>query len=728
MKSKFNKDIEIRNEIERQKQDKQTIQGEIVKSLEELMIANFLFLNGIDYIYEYKYPFEQEDKYRKHYRPDFYLPEYDIYIEHFGITENFKAPWLNEIEEQKYVKGIEWKRKEHRKNGTKLLETYSYYNKKGILLSELEKMLRREGIEFREVNDTEIYQRIIDSKEDRYFEEFVKLIESFIQLFKSNGYGIDKFDELKRIVNKTEDKFLKERNNMFLDLVKPIYVEYEEHLRKSGSIDFNDMINMSTAIVENGYLDFNYKYIIIDEYQDISMSRYKLIKAIRDRTNAKIVCVGDDWQSIYRFAGSDINLFTNFEKYFGYYELLEIEKTYRNSQELIDIAGSFVMENPSQLKKNLKSDKRHSNPIRIFYYDSHIYYSFKKAIDEIVYLHGEDTSITILGRNGFDIDFLEKNNKGIKMELRLIKSGNDKIIKYKNYPNLKINYLTVHRSKGLEADNIIIINLENRLIGFPNKISDDPILSLVLTDSDEFNFAEERRLFYVALTRTKNTAYLLAPDNKQSIFVEELAERYNIHYEYLNEAGSITENPNCPKCQKGYLVLRKSNKNNREFLGCSNYPMCDYTSRYLEIINNQIKCNSCGGFMVERNGKYGRFYGCTNYPYCNNKLRIEEDVFDENYGFSYDNSNKIYKNDIVAEDNKFGIDVGVIRDSEPSYNRNHTPEEYVDDYLYDIEEDIRMSEFYEDILDDQHREYEQSVLSSKDFDPWYYKESERNKD
>lgn len=241
------------------------------------------------------------------------------------------------------------------------------------------------------------------------------------------------------------------------------------------------MINLATEVVKNGKGEFGYKYIIIDEYQDISLSRFSLIKEIKKKSGAKLVCVGDDCQSIYRFAGSDIDLFTNFGQAVGYYELLKIEKTYRNSQELINIADKLVMKNPRQLKKDLKSDKHHSNPIRVIGYNRDICPAIIKAIDEIVYNFGEDAQITILGRNNFDIDFLEDSQE---FELKQKAKRCQKVIKYLAHPELKISYLTAHRSKGLEADNVIIINLENKLGGFPNKISDDPILSLVLTDLD----------------------------------------------------------------------------------------------------------------------------------------------------------------------------------------------------------------------------------------------------
>lgn len=622
---------EVKNFADSLKKNRHTLQGETVKSLEEVIIANFLYLNGVNYKYEAKYPYESPDKFRKSYRPDFYLPDFDIYIEHFGITKDNETPWLSKIEEKKYIDDMRWKQEFHRQNNTTLIETYSYYNREGRLLSELERKLKAVNVEFKEVDFFEIYKQIFFQKKNKYLTEFKKLIGSFINLHKSNGYDLQSFENLHKRVLDINNLFLRDRNLIFLNIVKPIYQLYQEELQLSERIDFNDMINIATEVVKEGKGDFSYKYIIIDEYQDISLSRFNLIREIKNRTCAKLVCVGDDWQSIYRFAGSDIDLFTNFGQAIGYYELLKIEKTYRNSQELINIAGKLVMKNQKQLKKDLKSDKHHSNPIRVIGYNGAIIPAIKKAIDEIVYNFGEDAEITILGRNNFDIDIFAKNEEedDVKdeiddykdFELKITKGK--KILKCIEYPELKIDYLTVHKSKGLEADNVIIINLENKLVGFPNKISDDPILSLVLTDLDSYAFAEERRLFYVALTRTKNTTYLLAPDEKKSVFVEELINDFGIKYETLLGQQTVTDNPNCPKCQKGHLVLRTSEPTKSRFLGCSNFPACDCTLSDIKILNDQIMCPVCGGYMAKRKGPYSSFYGCTNFPSCENKLKIE---------------------------------------------------------------------------------------------------------
>lgn len=603
------------------KVDRKTLKLEQVKSLEEVMIANFLYLNGVNYEYEALYPFET-DKYRKRYRPDFYLPDYDIYLEHFGVNERNKAPWLSPIEEQKYVEGMQWKRELHRQNNTKLIETYSYYVSRGILFIKLRNQLMLKGIKLIEADYTQIYMKLlIDQKEEQQFKEFKKLISTFITLFKSNGFDSHNFDRLEVHTKKEENKFLRERTLLFLNIVRPIYIAYQQYLQKNHAIDFNDMINKATDIVREQKPDsINYKYIIIDEFQDISMGRYRLVKAIKDLTNAKVMAVGDDWQAIYRFAGSDLNLFTDFDKYFGYSKELLIEKTYRNSQQLIDIASQFVVKNEKQTKKKLKSDKRLERPLKIYGYVDDMVRAFATAVDDIVNRMGKTAEIMVIGRNNVDLKFMIQRDTENRFTF---KEGSDgaKLTDSK-YPNVSLKYVTVHRSKGLEADNVIVINLRNHLIGFPNKISDDPLLSMVLTNAEQFMYAEERRLFYVAISRTKHVTYLIAPDKDTSVFVEELIKDQSIPFEVVTGEPTIRTNPKCDVCQTGVLTIRQSS-DGRSFLGCSNYPGCNKTYKEIDILKNPIRCTKCGGYMLKRKGPTGEFYGCSNYPLCRNSMEIK---------------------------------------------------------------------------------------------------------
>lgn len=337
--------------------------------------------------------------------------------------------------------------------------------------------------------------------------EIKVIIESFINLLKSNDYNekhIIKFITIEKI----------EKNRILLILILYIYKLYEQELKSSKEIDFSDMISLATQKVNKDGYKNKIKFIIIDEFQDTSPVRFNLIKTILNKTNASLLVVGDDFQSIYRFTGCDLTLFLNFKNIFPNSTIMKIENTYRNSQELIDVAGSFIMKNKKQITKNLKSNKSIKKPIEIIYYQN-IEKAFIKIIEKIY--NETNKPILILGRNNYDINLLTKSNKFIL---------NETTITYKNNTNIKMKYLTIHKSKGLEEENVIIINLTNNKTGFPNKIIDHKIITYVKCKEDTYPYAEERRLMYVALTRTKNKVYLLTPKNNPSIFVKEITKYY----------------------------------------------------------------------------------------------------------------------------------------------------------------------------------------------------------
>ena len=614
IKSKVGQDKYTERAEQELKKGKSTLQGERVKSLEEVTIANFLFLNGIEYEYEKKYPHQENDAAYKVYRPDFYLPQYDIYLEHFGINEHNRLPWLSPVEEQKYLEGIAWKRKLHLDNHTTLVETYSYYSKQGILLDKLKEILLEKGVIFKERDYIEIFDSIYGHSSNKYFEEFIKLCCTFITLYKSNGYATEDIDKLKNKIE-VSNAFFFMRNKLFVSIVANIIKGYEEYLAENKMIDFSDMINTAAKYINEGFNYYPYKYIIIDEYQDVSVARYNLVKAIKDRTKAKVVAVGDDWQSIYRFAGSDIQLFSMFEKYFGFAKVLKIEKTYRNSQQLIDEMSLFISKNPNQIKKQLCSDKSLDRPITFFYYENNVVAILEQAIDKIIEKYGEEKSIMFLGRTSYDIELLRASRL---FDEKKMEKG---IITYSKSPRTPMSFLTVHKSKGLEADNIVLLNFNNSTLGFPNKISDDPVLGMVLSKSDSYPYAEERRLLYVAITRTRNSTSILVNENTPSEFIHDFERSFNI--DVIRDGEKQEEEVFCPHCKTGRLLIRKAEETNKYFVGCSNYPQCDYTVNDISIMKDTKNCPRCGGFMVKRNGTYGKFYGCTNYPTCNYTEDIE---------------------------------------------------------------------------------------------------------
>ena len=684
---------------------RETLNNEIVRSYEELYIANFLFIHGINYTYEkiYSYPnknFEREfNKFKeflfsfdeeipdelkndivrsllnltdiceeyeiKNYFPDFYLNDYNIYIEHFGLNRNCENHLIGGKSSEEYVKEMEWKRKVHKKYETPLIETFSYYQSENRLLTRLAEKLQAQGVEFNEIDYRRVYAILLENKTIKEWEDFIVLLKTFIELFKGNNYDGDKFKEFYEYVDGFKSSFSKDRTIAFLKIVEEIYNDYEAYLLKIKKIDFNDMINKaSDCIVKNG-LNLPYKYIIVDEYQDTSFTRYNLLRNICDNIGAKIMVVGDDWQSIYSFSGCDVNIFTKFDNFFDVCETRYVEKTYRNSQQLIDASSNFVMKNPDQSRKELKSSKSLECPIKIVKFDNDFdeILKFELIIKNIINQSKfENKKILILGRNNKDIFNLLKNfnvkNEDGKRKFEILgdedKLRRDKFVKivYRYNPDVNIEYRTVHQSKGLECDNVILINLKNWRAGFPNKMVDDPVLNFVKRNGDSFSYAEERRLFYVALTRTKNNVYLLAPYFKSSVFIQELENDVNVellnlennkletlkNIEKNGERYAIPTKLKCPVCKTGIVLLESFWNNGKlnRVLKCSHnmtppFNRCNWKGGYygseLKDLDDIKHCPNCDGILIKRrrHSDGHPFLGCTNFKEtgCRGKSKLE---------------------------------------------------------------------------------------------------------
>jgi DNA helicase-4 len=305
-----------------------------------------------------------------------------------------------------------------------------------------------------------------------------------------------------------------------VDLINPVFSSYQDYLNSNNLIDFTDMLNHATDLVIDNKFQHVFKYVIIDEYQDISASEYQMLKALRNQSNYSLFAVGDDWQSIYRFAGSDIGFIINFDDYWGDSEVSRIETTYRFSQRLSDISSDFIMQNPYQIRKRLLSGKDTDK-----YVIGHINgYTEKNAIHfmaERVRNLPQNSTVYFLGRYQFDIDLL---NDDFTLEYDN-RSGVNKV-KLNGRADLKMSFYTVHKSKGLQADYVFIINNRNTYMGFPSKVQNPDIIEHLLERMDDYPDSEERRLFYVALTRARRKVFIVTADNKQSSFASEMISKY----------------------------------------------------------------------------------------------------------------------------------------------------------------------------------------------------------
>lgn len=510
-----------------------TIRGEKVKSAGEVRIANFLYINGIDYHYEKIY--DEKVNEDMAYQPDFTVQYHGkiFYIEYFGLSSCYDEK--NELNRKAIIKynlkrRIKEKYQEESRNDFINLD---YHTPDGDFIKTLEKELLKRGVEFNRRNDKEIFDRIIDNNLDAEFFKFTNLIISFIDILKNMLSDSEDYMFTKRIeqIKKENLKYFyyskkeeeeKECRIKALNYLKEIYKYYQEYLVKNHMIDYSDMINLTykqiIKEVKNKYNELNFKYIIVDEYQDITFQRFLFVKRLIEYFNAKLITVGDDWQSIYAFAGSRLELFNRFRELFlNSKDDIFLSTTYRYGQELADITSKFVLENSEQSRKKIKAIKNLEQPVEICEYEAYEEYSKINELIHKLYKENPNYRILILARTNDCINKLAKSKfftKGI----------NDALI-CKELPSAQIEALTMHRSKGLTSDQVIIFGLRDGL--FPSEgRSSHWIFDYFKLDTitEKIPFAEERRLFYVALTRTRNKVYLVVPGSikNKSKFINEI--------------------------------------------------------------------------------------------------------------------------------------------------------------------------------------------------------------
>ena len=595
-----------------------TITGEYLRSVQEVQIANFLYLNGLDYEYEHVYPYESPSKNKK-YTPDFYIVqgEHTAWLEHYALTESEYSNVFTPAQLAKYKKSIRDKRALHNGYKTTLIETWSLYNDRRPLMEHLKETLEKEGFQLKPRNLEEVYKKIVETGKDKYIIKLILFMMQFIEQYKTTGYDEAGFNILRK---KTDNP----RTLLFLDIAEEVYHHYQSVLKQNNQIDFADMINDAHFYlqeIERQHIEMPYKYIIIDEFQDIARQRFNLTKRLSEITKAKVVAVGDDWQSIYAFSGSDITLFTRFLELMGEGTELKITHTYRNSQELIDIAGGFVQKNSAQIRKQLISPKRLENPVIVDVFDDSfqpmksLAAKVEEIIGKIIDEYGEKGSILLIGRYNYDMYKLYNTGAFSEMPNNRVKS--------QKYPNANITFMTAHSSKGLGYDNVVLINMFEGKFGFPCQIEDDPIIKLVMHEDKSMPFAEERRLFYVAMTRTKNRVYIAAPKYKPSRFLVELIKDYNLPLsEDINMDVVDLFSLRCPICN--FPLKYEFNKNyGLQLWMCTNdSEICDFMTNDKVHKHDILKCPKCSdGYMIVKMNPQNQdvFYGCTNYYSDTNK-------------------------------------------------------------------------------------------------------------
>jgi DNA helicase-4 len=512
-----------------------TFKGDTVRSEGERLIADWLFLNGVDYQYERSYSHDVADAQHAQYRPDFFYPSAGVWHEHWALRSDGTPPpaFVG------YAESMAWKKEIHKHFGTRLIETrwYEIIDLSGF--NALARNLAAEGIELDWNPDREI-----PGAQPLEHDRLVRLVRTFMSLVKAGGLTKE------QLAARASEGNASARDRLFLDIYWQIHEQWEAELSRTQTIDFDDMLGQAADILlANPHLA-RYDLVLVDEFQDTSRVRARLTKALTQGRGTHLLAVGDDWQAINRFAGADLGTMTNFDEYFGSATTSRLETTFRCTQLIADVSARFVTQNPQQLAKQVRAVPGPAGvPVTVIRVPSKAQLEGAlrdrlAAMEEL--FPGE--SVDVLGRYNFDRQLLPK----VK------------------YASIDVTFRTVHGAKGLEADHVIVPNMTSGTYGFPSQIVDDPVLRMVLAGDDDFPHAEERRLFYVALTRARQSVTLLTVAGLESPFVVELLNDPDVLV--TGVTSDEVDVRICVACKQGTMVLR--NGPYGEFLGCSRFPKC----------------------------------------------------------------------------------------------------------------------------------------------------------
>lgn len=583
-----------------------TLNGEKVKGYQELLIANFMYLNGVTYKYESSYVSKRRIEIGFDYRPDFHIKDTSIYIEHFGVDR--KGGTRPDIDAVKYNESMLKKRALHIECGTTLIETFHYEWIEETLIPGLKEKFAEHGITCKPIDPEEILKKL---REEGRIANWSDLMKKALQAIRVERLTKDSMFERFKKAGISQP-------NKFAELLDALHLGYILELQNQNTIDFDDMIIRATQAINSGKHIPKWTYILVDEFQDISAARMELIQSLIDKgPQPSLTVVGDDWQSIYRFSGGKLELTTRFGEIVGNHTSTKLQKTFRYNSSIANIAGQFIMENPEQHKKHIETHTK-VDQSQVYLLDDKaagtegVYERVKEVVQKI---RDNDTtsSIAVIAR----YNYLLSESKSVLASAKL---------------QDKVSFWSFHKSKGLEADYCILIGFFQGRSGFPNENKDEAIIEALLPSLDSYPHSEERRLLYVGITRAKKKLYIIADPNAPSDFVTEmLSPKYELNIASKAFQEKYRKIFKCPNCEYGYLRLMNSEYG--EFYLCSTGRGCkagkarvcsncrapSVDTMTASICNNQacgnsIKiCEKCGRPMKLRKGRLGEFWGCSGY-------------------------------------------------------------------------------------------------------------------
>ncbi len=484
-----------------------TMSGMLVRSKSERDIANFLTALGVNW--EYEKPTDWADA---EFFPDFTIGD-DIYIEHWAYNKN--TPEFNQINKKKYLEHRQWKEAQFKKHKKVLI---SIEESEMLDLKKLQNRIKVqiEGLLNRDLQEKTLLETLeISPTYKKALEKFIDEILEIINLAKSSLLSIEQVKDAVK-----DEK--KEKVVNFYGVLLPVMERYELYLKQKdfGKKDFNDLVKNTIELLKNNpsrkdYYSDKMDYLLVDEFQDVSLGEVELLKLlIKKKTN--FFAVGDDWQSIYGWRGSDVGYILNFEKHFSKAEKIVLPYNYRSTKNIVEASSHFIQQSKKHYKKDIKCSKENN-------------------LDEskIIQLNARDdynAARYIL----YKIEKLMQEDPSLRIE--------DFLVLYRSHRNMfgykqvftqnhtKIPIKTIHGSKGLEAKYVFVLGLKGGIYGFPNVYADKDIKRVILDIPVEDKEEEERRIFYVAMTRAKKKLFLISEDGNESEFLADIPKEYKFIY------------------------------------------------------------------------------------------------------------------------------------------------------------------------------------------------------
>lgn len=487
-----------------------TLDGTKVRSKSEQFIADWFYRHSIKYEYE---PLLNVKDFAFH--PDFYIPEANLYIEHVS-DKSFST----KDKEEQFQKG-----------NLLLVKTFEAMTKDSALFNHtLDKIVKNRLPANYHATVALTYKEEFNGYHEDV-KDFVAQIMRITDMIKVENIDFDLVLE-----NASKDQHERVRN--FYELAIPIVKNYVEYCTNKSYLDFNDLISRSTSLFQNhediaNKYKSKYQYILVDEFQDVNNLQVDLIKLLlTDQT--QLFCVGDDWQSIYGFRGSNVSYIVDFENHFPNSKVVKLNLNYRSTQNIVGASNEVIKHNKFKVEKDIQASKKSEHKIVVYSgsnQDENIQFCFDK-VKELL----ED------GLTNDDILFLYRRSK----------MYSPYFFRFKN-EGVRVQSKTIHAAKGLEAKVVFIIGLTEGNGGFPDIWLEDRIFQVIKKANHDLLMEEERRLFYVAITRAKDKLFLITEKGNESSFLKEIPETFTVKTSIPIK--SVVEK--VITCQKCYSQLEK---------------------------------------------------------------------------------------------------------------------------------------------------------------------------